>query len=252
MVAMLRNLARRTLIAAGALPSRFTWRNPFKILEYGALTRGMDIRPTDSILDVGCGSGPQDLVLAGHAGRVVGIDVSASEIQRAKNLAAVYARGRGLEYRCTALEHAGFARGEFDKVVSFSVFEHIANRDVVLDTIAHVLKPGGLLRMSCDSMATLKDPALIEQHRRQGSVLVYFTPAELRAMLEQRGFRDIAIRALFRGPYAVREFEGAIRRNHAFNRYRKFWPLVRIKIEDALAPADDAGLFLCVSAVKAE
>ncbi len=53
---------RGRVIAGGALPSRFTWRNPFKILEFGALTRGMDIRPTDSILDIGCGSGPQDLV----------------------------------------------------------------------------------------------------------------------------------------------------------------------------------------------
>jgi 2-polyprenyl-3-methyl-5-hydroxy-6-metoxy-1,4-benzoquinol methylase len=248
----LRDAARRALLATGTLPSRYMWRNPFKIMEFGALTSGMNILPTDTILDIGCGSGPQDLLLARLAGRVVGIDPSESEIARARNLAAVYAAGRGLEYRCTPIEAGGFRDGEFDKVVSFSVFEHIANRDVVLDTVARVLKPGGLLRMSCDSMATLTDPALIAQHRAQGAVLTYFKPAELRAMLEQRGFRDIRLWALFRGDYARREFEDAIRRNHRHDRYGKFWPLVRMTVEESFTPAGDVGLFLCVSAVKAE
>ena len=248
----LRDVARGALIASGALPSRYMWRNPFKILEFGALTNGMNILRTDAILDIGCGSGPQDLLLARQAGRVVGIDPSPSEIARARNLAAVYAAGRRLEYRCTPIETAGFRRGEFDKVVSFSVFEHIANRDVVLDTIVDVLKPGGLLRMSCDSMATLTDEVLIAQHRAQGSVLTYFKPAELRAMLEQRGFRDIRLWALFRGDYARLEFEDAIRHNHRHDRYGKFWPLLRMTVEESFTPGSEVGLFLCVSAVKAK
>ena len=247
----LRDVARSALIAGGLLPSRYLWRNPFKIVEYGALTDGLNIRPTDAILDVGCGGGPQDLLLARRAERVVGIDVSASEIARARGLAAVYARGRALQDRCTSIERAGFRSGEFDKVVSFSVFEHIANRDTVLDVIADVLKPGGVLRMSVDSMATLTDPVLIAKHRADASVLTYFTPAEITAMLEQRGFRDIHLWALFRGPYALREFEGAIERGHRFDRYRKFGPLVRLRIEEATVPPGEVGLFLCVSATIA-
>jgi 2-polyprenyl-3-methyl-5-hydroxy-6-metoxy-1,4-benzoquinol methylase len=246
----LRDIARSALIASGLLPSRYLWRNPFKIVEFDALTDGLDIRPTDAILDVGCGGGPQDLLLARQAGRVVGIDVSASEIERARGLAEVYARGRELEYRCTSIESGGFRSGEFDKVVSFSVFEHIANRDIVLDVIADVLKPGGVLRMSVDSMATLTDTALIAKHRADAFVLTYFKPAELRAMLEQRGFRDIHLWALFRGPHALREFEGAIERGHRYHRYRKFLPLLRLEIEEATVPPGDIGLFLCVSAIK--
>ena len=80
----LRDVARGALLATGALPSRYMWRNPFKIMEYGALTSGMNILPTDTILDIGCGSGPQDLLLAQLAGRVVGIDPSAGERDRAR------------------------------------------------------------------------------------------------------------------------------------------------------------------------
>ena len=94
----LRDIARSTLLAGGLLPSRYLWRNPFKIVEYDALTSGLNIRSTDAILDVGCGGGPQDLLLARRAQRVVGIDVSASEIARARGLAALYARARRLEY----------------------------------------------------------------------------------------------------------------------------------------------------------
>ena len=104
--------------------------------------------------------------------------------------------------------------------------------------------------MSVDSMATLTDPALIAKHRADASVLTYFKPAELRAMLEQRGFRDIHLWALFRGSYALREFEGAIERGHRYHRYRKFWPLVRLEIEEATVPPGEVGLFLCVSAIK--
>ena len=42
----------------------------------------------------------------GKAGRVIGIDVSPGEIERAKSLAAIYARGQTIEYRCTPLERA--------------------------------------------------------------------------------------------------------------------------------------------------
>ena len=89
----------------------------------------MDVRPDDVVLDLGCGSGPQDLLLARRAAHVIGIDVSAPEIERANARAAVYARGFRLEFRCTPIERAGFATHQFDKVFSFCVLEHIPNRD---------------------------------------------------------------------------------------------------------------------------
>lgn len=243
-------MLKQSLIGAGLLPSRFMWPNPFKIIEYEELLRGVDVRPTDAILDLGCGAGPQDLLLASAAARVVGIDVSEAQIARAQALAATYARGRNLEYRCTPLESAGFARHEFDKVVSFSVLEHIGNREQVLRVIADVLKPGGMLLMSVDSLATITDLALIRRHRSDHAVLTYFTIPELRSMLQLHGFTEIHVRPIFRGPYAKRLFESGIEGEFRYHRYRKFGALARLKLDEYLHRDAEQGMFLCATGIK--
>ena len=245
-------MLKQWLIDMGLLPSRFMWPNPFKIIEYEELLRGVDVRPTDAILDLGCGAGPQDLLLAAEGARVVGIDISDAQIARARALAATYARGRHLEYRCTPLEHAGFARHEFDKVVSFSVLEHIANREQVLGVMADVLKPGGMLLMSVDSLATITDPSLIRRHRSDHAVLMYFTILELRSMLQLHGFADIRIRPIFRGPYAKRLFEAGIEGEFRYHRYWKFGALARLKVDDYLHRDAEQGMFLCATGLKSQ
>jgi 2-polyprenyl-3-methyl-5-hydroxy-6-metoxy-1,4-benzoquinol methylase len=241
---------KEVLIGLGVLPSRYLWRNPFKIIEYEELLSTITIAPSDVILDIGCGGGPQDLLIARIAARVVGIDVSPSEIERAQALSAIYAAGRQLEYRCTPLETAGFAPGEFDKVLSFCVLEHVVNRDEVIDIVSQVLKPGGQLVISVDSLATITDPALIAKHRADHAVRTYFSPAALRTLLEGHGFHDVRIWPVFRSRYARRLFEGGIAREMQFHRYRKFWALARLKLAESRCRGAEAGMFLCATAVK--
>jgi 2-polyprenyl-3-methyl-5-hydroxy-6-metoxy-1,4-benzoquinol methylase len=243
-------MLKEILIGLGMLPSRYLWRNPFKIIEYEELLANVRIASSDVILDIGCGSGPQDVLLARKAARVIGIDTSVGEIARAKALAAIYARGRALEFRCTALERAGFPAQHFDKVVSFCVLEHIVNRDEVLGVVSRVLKPGGQLVMSVDSLATITDSRLIAKHRADHAVQTYFSPAELREMLESRGFRDVRIWPIFRSPYARRLFEAGIDREFRFNRYRKFGSLARLTFDERRYRHADRGMFLCATAVR--
>ncbi|MCC7417765.1 MAG: class I SAM-dependent methyltransferase [Acidobacteria bacterium] len=240
----------RALVRTGLLPSCYMWPNPFKIVEFQALLDGVRIAPTDAILDVGCGGGPQAFVLARRAGRIVGIDPAPSQIERARRLARTWAPGRDLELRCTTIERAGFAPRTFDKVFSFSVLEHIPNRDETLAVIADVLRPGGALIFSCDSMATMADPARRARHQAEHAVLTYFTPPELRGMLEARGFGQIRIRPLFRSPYALRTFEAAVDRGLGFGRYAKFPALARLRFEEWRHRRCADGLFLLVHAVK--
>lgn len=247
---MVWTFVKHVLVGAGLLPSCYMWPNPFKIMEYEALLRGVHIAPTDVILDVGCGGAPQDFVLAKRAGRIVGIDPTPGQIERGNRLAETWARGRALELRCTTIEDAGFTPHQFDKVFSFSVLEHITNRDEVLDVIADVLKPGGELIFSCDSMATMTDPERRARHKAEHWVQTYLTPAEVRSMLEARGFGQIGIRPLFKSPYSLRVFEAAVDRAFAFHRYGKFWPLLRMKLEEYRHRDRDQGLFLLIHAVK--
>jgi len=244
------SMLKEILIGLGVLPSRYLWRNPFKIIEYEELLATVTIESSDVVLDIGCGGGPQDLLLARIAGRVVGIDVSPSEIERARGLSAIYAVGRPLEFRCTPLEAAGFARNEFDKVISFCVLEHIVNRDEVIEIISDVLRPGGQLVISVDSLATITDSRLIAKHRADHAVRTYFTAPGLRTLLEVHGFRDVRIWPVFRSPYARRLFEAGIDREFRFDRYRKFWTLARLKIAERRHRGAESGMFLCATAVK--
>lgn len=245
-----RAFARDALVRVGLLPSRFTWLNPFKILEYEALLDDVTIRPTDVILDFGCGAGLQDLLLIRRAAKVVGIDIAPSQIERARALAAVYARGRALEFRCTPLDEAGFPPAHFDKIVSFSVLEHVAERESALEAIARVIRPGGLLILSTDSLATIRDRCLIEKHRTDHFVREYFTPSGLRRMLEAHGFGDVRVWPIFRSPYAARAFGADIANAFQYSRYRKFAPLVRLKLSERRHRRATEGIFLCARAVR--
>lgn len=243
-------MLKSTLVRLGVLPSRYEWRNPFKIVEYGELLKGIEIRNTDVVLDLGCGSGPQGLLLARRAARVVGVDVSTAQITRARTLAATYAGGHNIEYVCTPLETAGFDQHQFDKVVSFCVLEHIVNRGEVLGIVSDILKPGGLLIMSVDSLATISDPTLIAKHQRDHAVQTYFTPAGLWTLLEEHGFGNIRVWPIFRSPYAKRLFEAGIRSGFQYHRYRKFGTLARLIVDDWRYRRAGSGMFLCATATK--
>jgi ubiquinone/menaquinone biosynthesis C-methylase UbiE len=106
------------------------------------------IRPGESVLEVGCGTGEltrRARARAGTAAVVVGIDPSAEMIgvARAKSERA----GLGIDYRLAAIEALPFADASFDVVLSSLMMHHLPP-DLKLSGLAEVrrvLKPGGRL-----------------------------------------------------------------------------------------------------------
>ena len=242
---------RNLLIGSGLLPSPYTWPNPFKILEYRELLRGVRFARTDTVLDLGCGAGKPTILIARRVKKAVGIDVDASQIEKAKGLAALYARGADVEFRSVPLEEAGFKDGSFDKIVSFCVLEHIPHYERTLALLADSLKEGGQILLSVDSLATIADSALLEQHSREGHVAHYFTPEEIRALLTDLGFERITVRPIFRSAFAKRLFEKDIREHYVgHDRFGKFFTYARLCASEAMVPNAPKGIFLCVSAFK--
>lgn len=91
-----------------------------------------------TVLDVACGSGPMSRELEAPGRTVVGLDLSAAELE----LAA--ARGPGPWVRGDALR-LPFRDGAFDAVTSSMGLLVIQPLDRLLAEIARVLKPGGVL-----------------------------------------------------------------------------------------------------------
>lgn len=101
-------------------------------------------------LEIGCGSGAYALHIADKVGcRIVGLDINASGIQNANQLA----QSRGLDGRATFLQsdasaQLSFEAATFDAVFANDVLCHIPNRASLLKEVHRVLKPGGRVLFS--------------------------------------------------------------------------------------------------------
>jgi SAM-dependent methyltransferase len=124
-------------------PAAF-WESGVDNLDRTLALFGDRIGPTDRVLEIGCGVGRITRAIAERAGLVVGLDVSAEMIRRARaalsdltNVELVLGDGRGL---------SGLPDAAFDAVYSFLVFQHVPDPAVVcayVRDIGRVLRPGG-------------------------------------------------------------------------------------------------------------
>jgi SAM-dependent methyltransferase len=94
------------------------------------------------VLDLGCGSGYGVARMAGHAERVVGVDVDSDAISFARER---YARQNVSFAKIEAEAPLPFADDSFDVVLSFQVIEHVSDDGRYLDEACRVLKPGGVM-----------------------------------------------------------------------------------------------------------
>jgi SAM-dependent methyltransferase len=103
---------------------------------------GVDLNGA-AVLDVGCGVGGADLVLAGMGAEVTGIDVEVGLIDRAR----VRAERAGVEiaYRTVVPGALPFVDSSFDHVFTHAAIIHVPDKLAMFAEIHRVLRPGGWL-----------------------------------------------------------------------------------------------------------
>lgn len=120
------------------------------------------IKPTDRILDVGCGVGSITIGLAQLVpqGHVVGMDVGETEIAMARDAAAEQGI-KNVEFK-TGDAHKlleTFGEGSFDIVHAHMVLMHLTEQVTVLRSMRQLTRPGGLVA-STDMAEMLYYPPL--------------------------------------------------------------------------------------------
>jgi SAM-dependent methyltransferase len=131
--------------------------------DFDAILAAVDapaIGPDDVLLDVGCGVGRMTRAAARRAGRVIGIDVSAEMVGRARETLRDVDNVELLVGDGTSL--GGVEDASVDVVFSVVVFQHIPDPEVTLGyvrEIGRVLRPGGWAAFQVSD-----DP---EVHRRE-------------------------------------------------------------------------------------
>jgi ubiquinone/menaquinone biosynthesis C-methylase UbiE len=170
--------------------------------EYNTLQSMLELRPTDNLLDVGSGDGFWTVRFARHCAKVTGLEPDEQMLALAHTL---YQRSN-VEYVQGSAESIPYPNSTFDKVVSVSCLEHFADPLQGLREIARVLKPGGRLAISVDSLLPENSPLAFRQwHARRHFVTHYFSREQLLGMTKEVGLRsEPRIVHLFRSRLAAR------------------------------------------------
>ncbi|MCO4743710.1 MAG: class I SAM-dependent methyltransferase [Proteobacteria bacterium] len=102
------------------------------------------MRPTDVVLDIGCGTGSLALRLAPHGGHVHGLDLS-SEMTRIARDKANAGGVDNVTFHTAAFDHAftTFEDGGLDGICAYSILHLVPDRSAALAQIYRLLKPGG-------------------------------------------------------------------------------------------------------------
>jgi SAM-dependent methyltransferase len=158
------------------------------------------LKPGEVVLDLGSGGGFDCFIAGpkvGKSGRVIGVDMTADMLSKARNNISVYRQQTGLdnvEFRMGEIEHLPVADASVDVVISNCVLNLSPDKPQVWREIARVLKPGG--RVAVSDLALLKPlPESVKQDVEAligciaGAVLV----DETRSMMQQAGFADIEL-----------------------------------------------------------
>ena len=107
-----------------------------------------------AVLDVACGEGYGSAMLARSAASVVGVDLSQEAIDHAR---ATYAPEANLRFERASCTSLPLADASVDIAVSFETLEHIDAQAAFLDELARVVKPEGLVILSCPNKLEYRD-----------------------------------------------------------------------------------------------
>ena len=116
---------------------------------YATLRRNLldeiDLRPSETILDVGCGSGVHDRAIVRRtngANAITAVDINRYLLGEARFLAEKEGINSTIEFRAGDAESLPFDDDNFDVTISITVIEEV-DADKMLAEMVRVTKPGG-------------------------------------------------------------------------------------------------------------
>lgn len=147
-----------------------------------------DISPTDTVLDVACGTGEFERLLVAECSsqQIVGVDISDKMLAIAQNKCSAYPQ---VSFKRASASTLPFDSDSFDVIVSANSFHYFDNPFAALKEMRRVLKPDGkviildwcrdyLLCKICDIILKGFDPA----HKQ------CYTENEFHRLLEDANF----------------------------------------------------------------
>jgi SAM-dependent methyltransferase len=168
-------------------------------LSCGNPTATANLRPGETVVDLGCGGGIDVFLAArkvGPRGKVIGIDMTPEMIERAnRNAAEVAKQGiTNVEFHQAKMEVMPLATDSVDCLISNCVINLAADKPAVFREMFRVLKPGG--RVAVSDIALKKElPIVLARSVTAlvGCVAGALPVEEYARMLKEAGFAAVQI-----------------------------------------------------------
>ena len=154
----------------------------------------LDLRPRDTVLDIGCGGGNTLARMAERVteGHLVGIDYAETSVEASRAFnAALVERGR-MEILHGSVEALPFADGHFDAAITVESFYFWPSPEESMREVARVVREGGsfLLLAEIYGRDDLPESTRAKVAEYQ---LTNPTPAEFEHLFRTAGFREVQV-----------------------------------------------------------
>ena len=132
-----------------SLLNRFMFQPSYRMFLEELYAWRKDLNQPFDLLDVGCGTGTFDGMLAASPlkARVMGLDYTPAMCKVASEKAQAVGGADRLRFAAADSEHLPFAAGSFDAVTCSNSFHHYPHQDKVVREMRRVLRPGGRLML---------------------------------------------------------------------------------------------------------
>lgn len=162
----------------------------------GLPTRFAQIRPGDTVIDLGSGAG-NDCFVARHetgaAGKVIGIDFTPAMIRKAR-MNAEKLGYNNVEFREGDIDEMPVSDNVADVIVSNCVLNLVPDKKKVIGEIFRVLKPGGHFSISdIVLVGDLPDALRADAEMYAGCVAGAIQQADYLQFIRDAGFRQITL-----------------------------------------------------------
>jgi arsenite methyltransferase len=169
-------------------------------LSCGNPTTVAALRPGEVLLDPGSGAGFDAFVAApkvGATGRVIGVDMTAEMLAKARKNVTVFRERTGLdnvEFRLGEIEHLPVADASVDVIISNCVINLSPDKAQVWREMARVLRPGG--RVAVSDLALLQPlpaPVVEMVEALVGCVAGAVLVSETQRLAQEAGLTEIRL-----------------------------------------------------------